>query len=114
MNNKRLTVVLLILVLPFILFDISLSSAPAASAVANTTNTTATATSTLTPIKHLVVIFQENVAFDHYFGTYPKVANHSGERNFSSSPNTPSINNLSTAVVQALRNDDIQRCHHER
>jgi phospholipase C len=27
---------------------------------------------TATPIKHLVVIFQENVSFDHYFGTYPK------------------------------------------
>ena len=27
--------------------------------------------STTTPIKHLVVIFQENVSFDHYFGTYP-------------------------------------------
>src|SRR5436305_1190476 len=26
---------------------------------------------TATPIKHLVVIFQENVSFDHYFGTYP-------------------------------------------
>jgi phospholipase C len=26
---------------------------------------------TTTPIKHLVVIFQENVSFDHYFGTYP-------------------------------------------
>ena len=23
---------------------------------------------TTTPIKHLVVIFQENIAFDHYFG----------------------------------------------
>ena len=23
------------------------------------------------PIKHLVVIFDENVSFDHYFGTYP-------------------------------------------
>jgi len=22
-------------------------------------------------IKHVVVIFQENVSFDHYFGTYP-------------------------------------------
>ena len=27
--------------------------------------------STTTPIKHVVVIFQENVSFDHYFGTYP-------------------------------------------
>ena len=33
---------------------------------------------TTTPIKHLVVIFQENVSFDHYFGTYPKAANTSG------------------------------------
>src|SRR5262249_46499516 len=28
-----------------------------------------------TPIQHLVVIFQENVSFDHYFGTYPIAAN---------------------------------------
>ena len=28
-------------------------------------------TPTTTPIKHVVVIFQENVSFDHYFGTYP-------------------------------------------
>ena len=26
---------------------------------------------TATPIRHLVVVFQENVSFDHYFGTYP-------------------------------------------
>src|SRR3954463_5381120 len=26
---------------------------------------------TTTPITHLVVIFQENVSFDHYFATYP-------------------------------------------
>ncbi len=32
-----------------------------------------------TPIKHLVVIFQENVSFDHYFGTYPNAANTSGQ-----------------------------------
>ncbi len=30
---------------------------------------------TTTPIKHLVVIFQENVSFDHYFGTYPHTNN---------------------------------------
>ena len=35
--------------------------------------------STRTPIKHVVVIFQENVSFDHYFGTYPNaVANKDG------------------------------------
>jgi len=32
-----------------------------------------------TPIKHLVVIFQENVSFDHYFGTYPHSANSDGQ-----------------------------------
>ncbi|HKW71720.1 MAG TPA: alkaline phosphatase family protein, partial [Candidatus Dormibacteraeota bacterium] len=35
--------------------------------------------STATPIKHLVVIFQENVSYDHYFGTYPIAANTSGQ-----------------------------------
>src|SRR6516165_9103976 len=30
---------------------------------------------TSTPITHLVIIFQENVSFDHYFGTYPNALN---------------------------------------
>src|SRR5262245_58413298 len=30
---------------------------------------------TTTPIKHLVVIFQENHSFDAYFATYPVAAN---------------------------------------
>src|ERR671937_2403531 len=34
---------------------------------------------TATPIKHLVVIFQENQSFDHYFGTYPRAKNPPGE-----------------------------------
>ena len=38
---------------------------------------------TTTPIKHLVVIFQENVSFDHYFGTYPNAANPAGEPPFT-------------------------------
>ena len=33
--------------------------------------TTSSAPGTTTPIQHLVVIFQENISFDHYFGTYP-------------------------------------------
>src|SRR6516164_6179572 len=48
---------------------------------------------TTTPIKHLVVIFQENVSFDHYFGTYPQAANTSGQR-FRAAPGTPKVNNL--------------------
>ncbi|MEH0109766.1 alkaline phosphatase family protein [Tersicoccus sp. MR15.9] len=38
------------------------------------------ASPTTTPIKHLVVIFGENVSFDHYFATYPKAANIAGEK----------------------------------
>ena len=49
---------------------------------------------TATPIKHLVVIFQENVSFDHYFGTYPKAANTDGQP-FYASPDTPTVNGLS-------------------
>ena len=30
---------------------------------------------TTTPIQHVVIIFGENISFDHYFGTYPKAAN---------------------------------------
>ena len=37
------------------------------------------AAATATPIQHLVVIFQENVSFDHYFGTYPVATNPKGE-----------------------------------
>ncbi len=38
---------------------------------------------TATPIKHLVVIFQENVSFDHYFGSYPNAQNNAGETPFA-------------------------------
>jgi phospholipase C len=54
---------------------------------------------TATPIKHLVVIFQENVSFDHYFGTYPLAQNNPGETPFKPSKRTPkSINNLVTPL----------------
>ncbi|MDQ1753040.1 MAG: phospholipase [Pseudonocardiales bacterium] len=46
-----------------------------------------------TPIKHVVVIYQENVSFDHYFGTYPAAANTSGQP-FQAAKHTPSVNNL--------------------
>ena len=39
------------------------------------------------------MIFQENVSFDHYFGTYPKAANTSGQP-FRAAPGTPKVNNL--------------------
>jgi phospholipase C len=52
---------------------------------------------TATPIKHLVVIFDENVSFDHYFGTYPKAANTDGTP-FHAKPGTPSVNGLTPAL----------------
>ncbi|MDQ1547028.1 MAG: phospholipase [Actinomycetota bacterium] len=48
---------------------------------------------TTTPIKHLVVIYDENVSFDHYFGTYPKAANTDGVK-FTAIPGTPTPVNL--------------------
>src|SRR6202008_4597188 len=52
---------------------------------------------TTTPIKHLVVIFQENVSFDHYFGPYPNATNPAGEPAFHAAPSTPKdINNYIT------------------
>ncbi len=52
---------------------------------------------TSTPIKHLVVIFQENVSFDHYFATYPTATNPKGEPKFFGANNTPGVNNLVSA-----------------
>jgi phospholipase C len=49
------------------------------------------------PIQHLVVIFQENVSFDHYFGTYPFAMNPEGEPAFYAYANTPSVNGLGPA-----------------
>ncbi|HET7889383.1 MAG TPA: alkaline phosphatase family protein [Bradyrhizobium sp.] len=50
---------------------------------------------TKTPIKHLIVIFDENRSFDHYFGTYPNALNPEGEPVFEPAKNTPrDINNL--------------------
>jgi phospholipase C len=48
----------------------------------------ASAYATTTPIKHLVVIFDENVSFDHYFGTYPDALNPPGEPPFHALPGT--------------------------
>jgi phospholipase C len=57
---------------------------------------------TATPIKHLVVIFQENISFDHYFGTYPRAANPKGEPAFHARPETPAVNGL----TEGLRNNN--------
>jgi phospholipase C len=64
----------------------------------------AASTSTATPIKHLVVIFQENVSFDHYFATYPNATNPAGEPKFVAKSGTPNVNGLSGALLSANPN----------
>ena len=51
-----------------------------------------------TPIKHLVVLFDENQSFDHYFGTYPFAANTDGTK-FQAKRHTPKVNGLYTKIT---------------
>src|ERR1700748_1799286 len=53
---------------------------------------------TASPIKHVVVLFDENESFDHYFGTYPKAANTDGTK-FYAKPGTPKVNGLSPSLL---------------
>ncbi len=55
--------------------------------------------STSTPIKHLVVIYQENVSFDHYFGTYPNAINLPNEPHFYAKPGTPTVNGYTDGLL---------------
>jgi phospholipase C len=55
-------------------------------------------TKTATPIKHLVVLFDENESFDHYFGTYPFAANTDGTK-FTAKPGTPTVNGLYSKIT---------------
>ena len=55
-------------------------------------------TQTTTPIKHIVVIFQENRSFDQYFATYPNAANLPGETPFYARRDTPRVNGIGVIV----------------
>ena len=57
------------------------------------------AASAKTPVKHLVVIFDENISFDHYFGTYPKATNANGSPLHRARPE-PAINGLTSASLK--------------
>jgi len=59
----------------------------------------AAAIPTATPIKHLVVIFNENISFDHYFGAYPVATNPAGEPAFTAKPGTPTVNGYTPALL---------------
>jgi phospholipase C len=70
---------------------VALSLAAASGVLAATTATT--------PIQYVVVIFNENNSFDHYFATYPNAANLAGEPVFTGLPNTPSVNGLTPSLI---------------
>ena len=56
-------------------------------------------TITTTPIKHIVILYQENISFDHYLGTYPNAKNPPGEPKFVATPDTPPINGLNSTLL---------------
>src|SRR5437667_1766566 len=59
------------------------------------------------PIKHRVVIFQENHSFDVYFATYPVALNPPGQPPFRPRPGTPSVNGLTPTLIE--RNPNASR-----
>ncbi|TCG05117.1 phospholipase [Paraburkholderia steynii] len=67
------------------------------------------ALATATPIKHLVVIFGENVSFDHYFATYPSAKNVAGEPAFTAATGTQTdIATLAAAGLTGAANPNAQ------
>jgi phospholipase C len=91
-------------------FAVLATLAGAVTHAANSAGKTDAATrlDTTTPIKHVVVIFQENVSFDHYFATYPVAANSPGEPAFTAAPGTPSVNGLSDSLLAPNNPNDAQ------
>jgi len=63
---------------------------------------------TSTPIKHLVVLFQENVSFDHYFATYPTAANPAGEPAFTAADGTGTVNGLDASLLAPNNPNSVQ------
>jgi len=67
------------------------------------------------PIGHVVVIYQENVSFDHYFGTFPNALNPPGEPQFIARDHTPTVNGLDIALLtnnqNSLQPARIDRAH---
>jgi phospholipase C len=77
----------------------NIGSSTSAAASNSTASTLANTTKTKTPITHIVVIFQENVSYDHYFATYPNATNPPNEPQFKADKGTPSANGLTQALI---------------
>jgi phospholipase C len=96
-GRKVLAVSIGVLLVGAAAIGISLSSASPSPAVLPAAST---------PIEHVVVIFPENISFDHYFGTYPHALNPPGEPQFNALPGTPAVNGLSNGLLDDNPNED--------
>lgn len=75
------------------------SLTPAFAAPAKPVTQKITRNAPATPIQYLVVIFQENISFDHYFGSYPNALNPPFENHFKAAASTPTVNGLNNALL---------------
>jgi len=76
-----------------------------ANVAANANYPTTPSGTTATPIKHVVVIFQENVSTDHYFATYPTATNAPNEPQFTAAPGTAGANGLTGPLLTSNPNE---------
>jgi phospholipase C len=91
---KSATIVLAAILISCILLGASFASADISSAVVSSA-------STANPIKHIVIIFQENVSFDHYFATYPHAMNGANGSRFTSDQHTALTHELGSQTIQS-------------
>ena len=94
-------------IMPLSVASLTLALAACGGSSSTTTTppiVTAAALTTATPIKHVVVIYNENVSFDHYFATYPNAANPTGSPHFTAAAGTPTVNGLSGALLTSNPN----------
>jgi phospholipase C len=99
---KRLPVVLVALAaLSALAASVALASPSYQTAQPSPHQQTLTLGGPKTPITHVVEIFQENVSFDHYFGTYPNAANTDGQP-FHAQPGTQAVDGLPPATSPTL------------
>ncbi len=81
-----------------------LSTASMATVIGLLIHPALTSAQTTTPIQHVVVIFGENISFDHYFGTYPTAANPPGQPRFLAAKNTPTVNGFNPGLLNSNPN----------
>jgi phospholipase C len=80
-----------------------------ASSVKQESKQASRAHATATPIQYLVVIFNENISFDHYFGTYPNALNPEFENKFKAKDNTPPSTDCRGSSQQQSQSESGQR-----